>query len=86
MTEEELAVKCLPAALAKLATNDDLALQALADKAGMPLQEALQTYGCHVVATYLFEGGEPPSCHLVNAGCSQVQHWLQIGAGCVAAG
>ena len=80
MMEEELAVKCLPAALAKLATNDDLALQALADKACMPLKEALEKYGCHVVAKYLFGIGEPPSCHLVNARCSQVQHWLQTGS------
>ena len=81
MEEEELAVKCLPAALARLTADEDkLALQALADKAGMPLPEALQKYGYHVVAKYLFEGGEPPSCHLINAWCSQVQHWLQIGS------
>ena len=61
MTQEELAVKCLPAALAALATNDDLAMQALVDKAGMHLPEAWRTHGYQAVAKSAFEGKESSS-------------------------
>ena len=80
MEEEQLAAKCLAAAFARLSKKDEGALQVLAEKAGVPLLKAQQMPWCRVVAKCLFKGGEPPSCHLLHARCSQLQHWLEIGS------
>ena len=64
MEEQELAVRILPSALAKLTEAEDIAtLNALASKVGTPLPVLMKEYGHHVVAKYLYEG-MPQNCFL----------------------
>ena len=60
-------VLCLPEAIAKLAASHVERLGGLAEKAGMPVREALRNFGRPVVAAILMTGSEPPACHLLHA-------------------